>query len=74
VPYPVGRNLEAVFEESNAPADENDFPEKRALILQMAIPGNGHEDVGYAEENDGFHVLLIVFPSLQKEGSGEILL
>ena len=52
----VGGNLEAVLEEGDRPADDDDFPEGLALVFQMAIPGDGHEDVGTDEENDCPHL------------------
>jgi len=42
----IGRHLKTVFEESDAPAGEDDFPQRFAAIFEMAVPGEGHEDVG----------------------------
>ena len=47
----VGGHLEAVFKESNAPADDDDLPEGFVAELQVAIPGKGHEDVGDDEKD-----------------------
>ena len=55
----VGRHLEAVFEKSDAPTDENDLPQRLLAELQVAIPGEGHEDVGEGEKNDGPHIRII---------------
>ena len=44
---------QAVFEEGDAPGDEYGLPERHAGILQVAVPGNGHEDVGGGKEQDG---------------------
>ena len=41
----VGGDLEAVFEEGDAPADEDDFPESDIFVLKVSVPGDGHEDV-----------------------------
>ena len=42
----VGGNLEAIFEKSDAPTGNDHFPERFAAIFEMAVPGEGHEDVG----------------------------
>lgn len=41
----IRRNLQAVFEESDRPTDEDDLPESDVPELQMPVPGEGHEDV-----------------------------
>jgi hypothetical protein len=42
----VGRHLEAILEERDHPADADGQDEGFGLkILQMAVPGVGHEDV-----------------------------
>ena len=51
----VGGDLQAVLKEGDAPADENDLPQRVLAIFQMSIPGNSHEDVGEDEKNDGPH-------------------
>jgi hypothetical protein len=48
---PVRRNLQAVFKESDAPADQDDLPERVLAVFQVAVPGNGHEDVGEDEQD-----------------------
>jgi hypothetical protein len=52
-PDAIGRNLEAVFEEGDAPTGQNHLPERRIAIFQMTVPGEGHEDIGDGEKNDG---------------------
>jgi len=42
----VGRHLEAVLKKCNAPTDQNDLPQRLLAESQVAIPGEGHEDVG----------------------------
>ena len=37
---------------------EDHLPERLLLILQVAVPGNGHEDVGEDEKNDGPHFVI----------------
>src|ERR1700682_738390 len=41
----VGGHLETIFEEGDAPAGEDNFPERLIAIFQMAIPGEGHENI-----------------------------
>ena len=41
----VGWDLQAVLEEGDAPADEDDFPECDLFVLEVSVPGNRHEDV-----------------------------
>jgi len=49
----VGGNLKTVFEKGDAPAGEDDLPQRFAALLEMAVPGEGHEDIGNDEKNDG---------------------
>src|SRR5690606_23023121 len=42
----VGRHLQAVFEERDAPARQDHDPQRRRLVLQVAVPREGHEHVG----------------------------
>jgi PLP dependent protein len=51
----VGRHLEAVFEQGDSPTDQDDLPKSFLAELQVAVPGEGHEDVGEDEKNDGPH-------------------
>lgn len=54
----VGRNHEAVFGQGDAPREQDDDiqgPVARhagLLEAQMAVPGQGHEDVGYNQQKD----------------------
>ena len=41
----VGGDLQAILEEGDAPADEDDFPECDIFVLEVSIPGDSHEDV-----------------------------
>ena len=66
----IGRHLKAVFEEGEAPRDEDDDEERcfalqNADILQfeMAIPSENHENVAHNEEHDGENVLHCEFLS-----------
>jgi len=52
----VGRHLEAVFEESDAPADQDDLPQRFLAEFQVAVPSEGHEDVGAGQEQNRSHV------------------
>lgn len=49
----VGRHLQEIFEEGDAPTDEGgDEPGLAAHLPEMGIPGEGHEDVTEDEEAD----------------------
>src|SRR5690606_32253699 len=50
---PVGRHLEAIFQQGDGPARQDDHEHWRRLELQMAVPGEGHEDVGQQQQADG---------------------
>src|SRR5436853_3406342 len=39
----VGRDLKAVFGKRNQPAHQNYFPQAGLLVLEMAVPGDGHK-------------------------------
>ena len=52
----VSGNLEAVLKEGDAPTDEDDLPQRFMTEPQVAIPGEGHEDVGDDEQNNGPHI------------------
>ena len=43
--------LKAIFEERDSPTDQNDLPKSFATI-EMAIPSEGHKDVGDGEKED----------------------
>jgi hypothetical protein len=51
----IGRDLEAIFEKSNSPTGENDFPESFAAVFEVTVPGEGHKDVGHGEKKNGAH-------------------
>jgi hypothetical protein len=47
-------NLQQVFEESDAPANEDgDVPCSLLKAAEMPVPGEGHEDVGQRQQKDG---------------------
>ena len=49
----VGRHLEAVFKQRDAPAHEDDDEQRLVLELQMAIPRERHENVRASQQHDG---------------------
>jgi hypothetical protein len=51
----IGWDLKAVFEKGDAPTGQNNFPESLAAVLKMAVPSEGHEDVGDSKKEDGSH-------------------
>ena len=53
---PVGGNGEAVFDEGDTPADEDDQSERRVREPEMAVPCHRHEDVGGQQHQDGRQV------------------
>ncbi len=53
--YAISRHLQAVFEKGNAPTDEYDFPKGNIFELEMAVPGDGHKNIGKDEQYDGAH-------------------
>ena len=55
----VCRHLEAILEEGDSPADQDDLPKRLLTKLQVAIPGDGHEDVGEDEKNNGPHFEIV---------------
>ncbi len=48
----VGRHRQDVFRQRDHPAREDREPDGRALVAEMAIPGEGHEDVGADQHGD----------------------
>jgi hypothetical protein len=40
----------------DAPTYQDDLPQRILAEFQVAVPGEGHEDVGEYEQNDGPHV------------------
>lgn len=67
----IRRHLETILDEGNPPADENDRPQWRGLVLEMPIPGYSHEDVGNGQQENGLHTppLLGTTPSIYRLGS-----
>jgi len=51
----IRRHLKTVFEESDAPTSEDNFPERFAAVFQVAVPGKRHEDVGNSQKKDRSH-------------------
>jgi hypothetical protein len=47
--------LEAILEESNQPAHDNHSYQRRLSVLQVAVPGDRHKNIGANEKEDGFH-------------------
>ena len=47
---PVGRHLDTILDEGDRPARQSDNPQGRGLVLEMPIPGDGHENVGYGQQ------------------------
>jgi len=63
--------LKTVFEKSDTPTGENNFPERFAAVFQVAVPGEGHEDVGNSEQRDRSHFLqVLLFNESADAGSG----
>ena len=60
----VGGDLQAVFEEGDGPADDDDLPQSDVAVFEVTIPGEGHEDVGADEEKDGPHAVGCLSDSL----------
>ena len=57
----VGRHLQQVFEQRDAPTHQGrHVPRRRGQILQVPIPGKGHEDIACHQQQDG----------LQRDGQG----
>src|ERR1700758_1910242 len=51
----VRGDLEAILEESNQPAHDNHCYQRRLFVLQVAVPGDRHKNIGANEKEDGFH-------------------
>jgi hypothetical protein len=53
---PVGRHLQQVLEQCDPPADQRRHqPGLVRQVLEVAIPGEGHEDVAQHEQPEGLH-------------------
>src|SRR5579872_3881420 len=48
-------NLKAIFEKGDQPAHHDHGDERSAPVLQVPVPGDGHEDVGTDQKQDCFH-------------------
>jgi len=55
----IGRDLEAVFEQGNAPTDQDDLPERLVAKAEVTVPGEGHEDVGDDEKDHSPHISIL---------------
>lgn len=55
MPDAVGWHLKAIFGKGNQPAYDDHLKEGRFFEFQMAVPGYGHEDIGYGKEYNCFH-------------------
>jgi hypothetical protein len=51
----VRRDLKAVFEKGDQPAHHNHSDQRRLFVLQMAVPGDRHKNVGANQQEDSFH-------------------
>ena len=54
----IGGYLENVFEECQAPASQDDDPERLISEFQMPVPSQIHEHVRDCEQNNRFHFSL----------------
>jgi PLP dependent protein len=54
----VGGDLKHVFEKGDAPTDKDDLPQGLLAVFQVAVPGEGHEDVGEDEKDYCPHSLV----------------
>jgi len=52
-PMRLGGNLKTVFEKGDTPAGEDNLPQRFAAVFEVAVPGEGHENVGDGEQSDG---------------------
>lgn len=52
----IGGHLEAVLKESYGPGDDDHLPQRGVAVLEVTIPGEGHEDVGADEKKDCPHI------------------
>ena len=51
---PIGGDLKAIFKERHGPTGQNGQQQRLVLqILQVAVPGIGHEEIGDDQETDG---------------------
>ena len=48
-------NLKAVFGKCDEPAHDDRGEKRRLAVFQVAVPGDGHEDIRTKEKKNGFH-------------------
>jgi hypothetical protein len=51
--------LESSIPKSNQPANYDYFKEWRLAVLQMPVPGEGHEDIGERQQQNGSHECML---------------
>lgn len=52
---PVGRHLQAVLKESDAPTDKDHLPQRNLAKLQVPVPRKGHKDIRADQQQNGPH-------------------
>src|ERR1017187_5841055 len=56
IPEAIRRHRQAVFEQRDAPRDQDRLPERPAVtVFQVPVPGEGHEDIRQSQQKDGAH-------------------
>lgn len=65
----VGGDLKAILEEGDEPTDEDNLPEGGVFVAEMAVPGDGHEEIAGGEEQDGLHRGMIVGGGAASDGA-----
>src|SRR3569832_564655 len=48
----IGRDSKAVLDERNAPARQDELPHRHLRESELAVPREGHEDVGNTQKQD----------------------
>ncbi len=56
----IRRDLKAVFGEGYQPAYDDGGKERSFAVFQVAVPRDGHENIGADQKEDGFHGTEIV--------------
>jgi hypothetical protein len=51
--HSIGRDLKAIFEKCDAPACEDDHPQRFRCVFQVPIPSEGHERIRNDEQKNG---------------------
>ena len=49
----MGGHLTAIRDQGNAPAEEEDAPQRRIFALHMPLPGACHTDIGHQQQAKG---------------------